>query len=63
MRDRDGGPHLLCFHFFYPCWDMNLLSQQYPNLKIDRIGFSFPENMVMNESSIKKIQTNCELWI
>ena len=63
MRDRDGGPRLLCFHFFYPCWDMELLCQKYPNLIIDRTGLSFPENLVMSKSSIKKIQKNQEFWI
>ena len=62
MRDRNCGPRLLCFHFFYPCWDTELLFQQYPNLIIDRVGFSFPENL-MSKSSIKKIQKNQELWI
>ena len=63
MRDVDGGPRLLCFHFFFPCWDMELLCQQYPNFVIDRIGFSFPENISMKESSIKDLQENQELWI
>jgi len=62
MRDRDGGPRLLCFHFFNPCWDMEFLCQQYPNLIIDTIGFSIPENLVMSKNSIKKIQKNQELW-
>jgi len=31
-------------------------------LIIDRVGFSFPENL-MSKSSIKKIQKNQELWI
>ncbi|MDX1442067.1 MAG: hypothetical protein R3237_06385, partial [Nitrosopumilaceae archaeon] len=30
MRDKDEGPRLLCFHFFYPCWDFKLLVQKYP---------------------------------
>ena len=63
MRDRDWGPQLLFFHFFFPCWDVKLLCQQYSNLEIDRVGFSFPENLGMSESSIKKLQTNYELWI
>jgi len=62
MRDRNYGPRLLCFHFFFPCWDLGLLFQQYPNLIIDRVGFSFPENL-MSKSSIKKLQKNQELWI
>jgi len=63
MRDIDGGPRLLCFHYFFPCWDMELLCQQYPNLVIDRIGFSFPENIKMKQSSIEDLQRNQDLWI
>ena len=63
MHDKDAGPRLLCYHFFFPCWDMELLCQKYPNLIIDRTGLSFPENLVMSKSSIKKIQKNQEFWI
>jgi hypothetical protein len=63
MRDKDGGPRLLCFHYFFPCWDMQLLCQQYPNLIIDMVRFSIPENISMKESSIKDIQENIEMWI
>jgi len=62
MRDIDGGPRLLSFHYFFPCWDMDLLCQQYPNLAIDRIGFSIPKNIRMKESSIKDMRANIELW-
>lgn len=62
MRDKDLGPRLMCFHFFYPCWDIDLICQQYPNLKIDQICFSFPDSLVISEESIKKIQTCPELW-
>ena len=62
MRDRDLGPRLLLFHFFYPCWDIELLCQQYPNFKIDQIGFSFPEELKMSEDSIQQIKSCSELW-
>lgn len=55
MRDRDGGPRLLSFHYFFPCWDMELLCQQYPNLRIDKVGFSIPENMAIKENSVKSM--------
>ena len=62
MRDKDGGPRLLCFHFFFPCWDFDLLIQKYPNLVIDHAGFSIPENIRMKESSIRDLQKNLEFW-
>jgi len=60
MRDRDGGPRLLSFHYFFPCWDMELLCQQYPNLRIDKLGFSFPENMPIKENSMKNMLENLD---
>jgi hypothetical protein len=62
MQDKDGGPSLLCFHFFFPCWDLNLLCQKYPYLIINKLGFSFPENITMEEKSIKDMQENLEFW-
>ncbi len=62
MSDKDGGPRLLCFHFFFPCWDFELLIQKYPCLVIDHAGFSIPENIRMKESSIRDLQKNLEFW-
>ena len=62
MRDVDGGPRLLCFHYFFPCWDMELLCQQYPNFVIDKAGFSIPENMSIKESSLIEMQSNLDYW-
>jgi hypothetical protein len=62
MRDKDGGPRLLCYHFFFPCWDFEHLCQEYPNLIIDKAGFSFPESILIRESSINDMLTNLEFW-
>jgi len=62
MRDLDGGPRLLCFHFFFPCWSFELLCQKYPDLIIDKAGFSIPENILIKKNSIKNMQKNLELW-
>ena len=63
MCDIDGGPRLLCFHFFFPCWDFELLCQKYPNLVIEKVGFSITENVLIKESSIKDMQENLSFWI
>ncbi len=62
MSDKDGGPRLLCFHFFFPCWDFEHLCQQYPNLIIDKVGFSIAENILISDSSINDMQKNLEFW-
>lgn len=63
MRDIDGGPRLLCFHFFYPCWSFELLCKKYPHLIIDKVGFIIPGNILIKKSSINNMQKNLELWI
>ena len=62
MCDRDGGPCLLCFHFFFPCWDFKLLVQKYPNMTIDRAGFSVPATVVLKDRTIKDMQNNLDFW-
>jgi hypothetical protein len=62
MRDIDGGPRLLCFHYFFPCWDMELLCQQYPNLVIERAMFSIPENISIKENSLIEMQSSVDYW-
>jgi len=63
MRDIDGGPRWLCFHFFFPCWDFEFLCQKYPDLIIDKAGFIIPGNILIKKSSIKNMQKDLELWI
>lgn len=62
MRDIDGGPRVLCFHFFFPCWDMELLCQKYPNLIIDKLRFSFPKKMKLDHNTMKELQNNLDFW-
>ena len=62
LRDRDGGPRLLCFHFFFPCWDFELLIQKYSKFVIERTGFSVPERIPLKEKSIKEMQNNLDFW-
>ena len=63
MRDKDGGPCLMTFHFFFPCWDFKQLCSEYPQLTIDKAGFSLPESISMNQNSLLKLQKNLEFWI
>lgn len=63
MQNKDGGPSLFFFHFFFPCWDFNLICQKHPNLIIERAGFSIPENIVLKESTITEMEKNLDLWV
>jgi len=41
---------------------MELLCQQYPNLVIERAGFSIPENVPIKESSLIEMQSGLDYW-
>ncbi|MBI5859713.1 MAG: hypothetical protein HZB73_03240 [Nitrosarchaeum sp.] len=62
MRNKDDSPHVFHYHFFFPCWDFELLCKKYPNLTLDRVGVSIPENILMNESAIEKLKNNFDFW-
>lgn len=62
MRDKDDNPQISHYHFFYPCWNFELLCRRYPNLTLDRVGVSIPENIFMTENTIVDLQNNLEFW-
>lgn len=59
MRDKDENPYVVHYHFFFPCLDFELL---YPNLTLERVGFSIPENILMTENAIENLQNNLDFW-
>lgn len=63
LRDKDGGPRLMTFHFFFPCWDFEQLCSEYPQLTIDKAGFSLPQSISMTQNSFLNLQKNLEFWI
>ena len=62
MRNKDDSPQALHYHFFFPCWDFEILCKRYPNWAIDRVGVSIPENIFMTESAISNLQNNLDFW-
>ncbi|MFZ8922883.1 MAG: hypothetical protein ACO2Y0_08020 [Nitrosopumilaceae archaeon] len=63
LSNIDGGPHLVLLHFFAPCWNLENLLKKYPNFTIEKMSFSFPENMSMSKGSIRKMQTEFDFWV
>ena len=50
------------FHFFFPCWDVELISQRYVHHKIISAGFSCEENILYDSNIVKSLQRNSSLW-
>lgn len=63
LRDKDEGPHVIFSHYFFPCWDLGLLCQQYPNLCIDKLGFCIPDDSTISPETRKTMQKEIKFWI
>lgn len=61
-RNVVGEPQFFSFHFFAPCWNIEDFYKKYPNLILDRVGFSILENQSISESGIKDLQSNLSYW-
>ncbi len=62
-RNVAGEPQFFSFHFFAPCWNIEDFCKKYPNLILDRIGFSILENQSVSENGIKDLQSNLSYWV
>ena len=62
IQDEKLRQKQLSYHFFFPCWDVELLCQKYPNLIIDKLRFSFPKKMKLNNNSMQDLQNNFDFW-
>jgi hypothetical protein len=61
FQDNDKNPTVKRFHFFFPCWDMDNICQNYAGQKIIKAGFSCDEN-ILNTEKIRRLQRNSSLW-
>lgn len=62
MNDRDNSPRVFHYHFFFPCWDFELLCKRYTNLTLEHVGVSIPENILMTENAILDLENNLDFW-
>lgn len=63
LKDNEGEPIVIYFHYFFPCWDIDLVSQRFPDSTIVDAGFSVEfQNISKNIKKIKNLKQNEELW-
>lgn len=61
MCDRDNNPQVFHYHFFFPCWDFEMLCKRYTNLTLEKVGVSIPENILMTENATRDLN-NVDFW-
>ena len=63
LKDKEGEPIVVYFHYFFPCWDVNLLSDKFPDCKIVDIGFNLDtKDIPKNANKLKNLKQNFDLW-
>jgi len=63
LRDEKGEPLILCSHYFFPCWDQDLILNKYPNCEMLHVCFSHTlDELIKKPKIIKNIQMNVDLW-
>ena len=61
FQDNDQNPSVKRFHYFFPCWDMDFISNKYNDHKIIKRGFSCDEHLV-NPKLIQELQQSFDFW-
>ncbi len=61
--DKSGNLIALHYHYFSPCWDLDLFCQAYPHHRIASAGFSFDSKVLPNPKQLRNMKKNLDLWI
>jgi hypothetical protein len=62
MTDINGTPKIMHFHYFFPCWDPDLLFQICPNHTITGAGFSCDDSILDKPKMVRNLTQNIDLW-
>ena len=63
LRDKLKNPLILRFHYFFPCWDLNLLTQKYQDYELIDAGFRFELEKVEENTKFRNLRENTDLWV
>ncbi len=62
FQDKEKNPVVKRFHYFFPCWDMEYVCQNYMGYKIVTLGFSCEKTILNNHKKVRNLQRNFSLW-
>jgi len=62
LADKTDIPKMRYFHYFYPCWDLNLFFQRYTDSQIISVAFSCDVNILENPRIVRNMKQNLDLW-
>ena len=62
ISDKSGNPIVLHYHYFFPCWDLSLLCQEYPDFEIVSAGYVCGSEILKNSKQLRNLKQNLDLW-
>ena len=62
IADKSGNPIVLHYHYFFPCWDLALLCQEYPYHEIVSAGYTCSSEILQNPKHLRNLKQNLDLW-
>jgi len=62
LADGTDIPKVCHFHYFYPCWDLDLFFQRYTDNQIISVGFSCDREILEKPLIVRNMKQNLDLW-
>jgi len=62
FQDKEKNPIVKRFHYFFPCWDLDYMCQNYMGYKIAKLAFSCEKTILNNHKQVRNLQRNLSLW-
>ena len=63
LEDKNSHIHVLHFHYFAPCWDIDDFFQFHVNERIVSLAYSYDEKILKQPMILKNLERNLDLWI
>jgi len=60
--NKSGDSLTLHYHYFFPCWDLSLFCQRYPDFRISSAGYMCHPEILQNPKMVRNMKKNLDLW-
>ena len=62
LESTDSGIHVLHFHYFAPCWDLDQFFVNHVDEKIVSLAYSYGIDIIKKPMILRNIKNNLDLW-
>ncbi len=62
LRDKLRNPLILRFHYFFPCWDIELFTTKFQDYELIDAGISCELELNEKNPKLRNLRENADLW-